>query len=88
MPKKSAKRKPPNGVPITSPAIDIHALNLYRLEHGLSFKELGDQIHVNATTLYAVLRGRTRTQPRDTTAYRIQQFCAHHGVVSADHRSR
>jgi len=85
MPKKSAKRKPPNGAPpppsVVVPAIDIEALNLYRLEHRLSFKELSDQIHLNPTTLYAVLRGRTRTKLRDTTAYQIRKFCVNHGVV-------
>jgi DNA-binding XRE family transcriptional regulator len=84
MRKKPAKRKPPNGQPLTPsvvPAVDIAAVNLYRLEHGLSFKELSDRIHVKPTTLYAILRGRTQTKLRDTTAYRIQQFCATHGAA-------
>jgi DNA-binding XRE family transcriptional regulator len=88
MRKKPAKRKPPNGAPIAPtvvPAIDIDAVNFYRLEHGLSFKELSHQIQVKPTTLYAILRGRTQTKLRDTTAYRIQQFCATQGAHVGRH---
>jgi DNA-binding XRE family transcriptional regulator len=91
MRKKTDKRKTPraNGVsaaapPSTDDGIDVERVNLYRLEHGLTFKELGHRINVKPTTLYAFLRGRTRTKLRDTTAYRIRMFCATHLAAAVD----
>lgn len=83
----SPKRKAqPTGVvltpvvapPIVAPVVDIEALNRYRLENGLTFRELSDRVRIKQTTLYAVLRGRVRTKLRDTTAYRLHQFVATH----------